>query len=335
MPAARDLITQEPKDELDIDAPSKQGYSNGDTQGRPVPEAPRLQGSVDDDEPETVAIPPDTCPAKVELIPFLKWPGGKRWFVCNHTGFMPETFNTYIEPFLGAGSVYFYLQPERALLGDFNADLVNTYRAIKDDWETVHNSLKYRQRRHRENADRYYYWLRERAPSDPSQRASRLIYLNRTCFNGIYRVNRQGQFNVPRGTKDSVVFETDNFEAMSRLLQGAELIAGDFETLVDRAQAGDFVFCDPPYTVRHNYNGFRKYNEVIFSWADQERLAACLLRASRRGVKVLCTNANHQSVRDLYTDDAFNLESVSRYSSISASNTSRRSFEELIIRANI
>lgn len=269
------------------------------------------------------------------LVPFLKWPGGKRWFVCKQTNLMPETFGTYIEPFLGAGSVYFHLQPKRALLGDINAHLVNTYRAIKEDWETVRNSLRYRQRRHHQDADGYYYWLRDRVPSHPAQQASRLIYLNRTCFNGIYRVNRQGHFNVPRGTKDKIVIETDNFEGMARLLGGAELFVMDFQALVDRAEAGDFVFCDPPYTVRHNYNGFRKYNEIIFSWADQERLAASLLRAAQRGVKVLCTNANHQSVRDLYADDAFDLQSVSRYSSISAINSSRRNFEELIIRANI
>lgn len=269
------------------------------------------------------------------LVPFLKWPGGKRWFVSNHADLMPESYGTYIEPFLGAGSVYFHLRPKAAVLGDVNADLVNAYQAIKDNWQNVENSLKYRQRRHREDADGYYYWLRDRSPSDPLQQASRLIYLNRSCFNGIYRVNRQGQFNVPRGSKEKIVIETDNFRTMSDLLQGAELMAGDFEPLVDRASRGDFVFCDPPYTVRHNYNGFRKYNEVLFSWADQERLAAALRRAAGRGAKVLCTNANHQSVRDLYRAPEFALQAVSRYSHISADNLNRRYFEELIIQANI
>lgn len=272
--------------------------------------------------------------ANQALVPFLKWPGGKRWFVFKHTRLIPETYETYIEPFLGAGSVYFHLRPRAALLGDANADLMNAYQAIKDDWQIVENSLKYRQRRHREDADGYYYWLRDRAPSNPSQQASRLIYLNRTCFNGIYRVNRLGEFNVPRGSKDQVVIETDAFREMSDLLQGAELVAGDFEPLVDRACRGDFLFCDPPYTVRHNYNGFRKYNEVLFSWADQERLAAALTRAARRGVKVLCTNANHKSVKELYSAPAFTLRTVSRRSHISADNANRRSFEELIVQAN-
>ena len=269
------------------------------------------------------------------LIPFLKWPGGKRWFVFNYDDLLPREYNTYIEPFLGAGSVYFHIQPKRALLGDANAELVNAYQVIKNDWQSLESSLKYRQRRHRENADTYYYWLRDRNSLVPLQRASRLIYLNRTCFNGIYRVNRQGQFNVPRGDKDKVVIDTDNFKAMSELLSRATLVHSDFELLVDKASRNDFLFCDPPYTVRHNYNGFIKYNEVLFSWSDQERLAAALLRAAQRGVKILCTNANHKCIKDLYSNPEFKQSVVSRHSPISADNTGRRHFEELVIQANI
>jgi DNA adenine methylase len=268
------------------------------------------------------------------FVPFLKWAGGKRWLVSRYPELFPETFNTYIEPFIGAGSVYFHLRPEKAILGDFNRELISAYQAIKADWQALTNSLIYRNRRHREDSD-YYYWLREKTPTDLVERASRLIYLNRTCFNGIYRVNLKGEFNVPRGTKDKVLIETDDFEGMSNLLKEAELIAGDFEQLVDRAMQDDFIFADPPYTVLHNYNGFRKYNEVLFSWADQKRLAQALRRAAQRGVQVLCTNANHQSVRDLYAFPEFELEVVSRASRISAQTSSRKHFEELIIRANI
>lgn len=285
--------------------------------------------------PATPALVEGADVATPGLVPFLKWPGGKRWFVCNHANLLPSEYGIYVEPFLGAGAVYFHLRPTRALLGDANADLVETYRAIRDDWQALESSLRYRQRRHREDPDAYYYWLRAKKPSELVQRASRLIYLNRTCFNGIYRVNREGDFNVPRGSKDKVVIETDDFEAMSKVLAGAELMSGDFEALIDRANGGDFVFCDPPYTVRHNYNGFRKYNEVLFSWADQERLAQALTRAALRGVKVVCTNANHQSVRELYDSALFERRVVSRYSRISADNTGRSHFEELIIRANV
>ena len=268
-------------------------------------------------------------------MPFLKWPGGKRWLVSSYADLFPPEYGTYVEPFLGGGAVYFYLKPSKALLGDINAELVDAYRAIKGDWQALQNSLRYRQRRHRETPDAYYYWLRSKTPNSLVQRASRLIYLNRTCFNGIYRVNRKGQFNVPRGTKDKVIIETDDFEAMSSLLAGAEMVAGDFEALIDQAGRGDFVFCDPPYTVRHNYNCFRKYNEVLFSWSDQERLADSLLRATMRGVKVFCTNANHDSVRELYDSSLFEHRVVSRYSRISADSTGRGYFEELIITSNI
>lgn len=290
---------------------------------------PKLAGS----DLSELGVRPDN--AEAGLVPFLKWPGGKRWFVCNHADLLPSEYGTYLEPFLGAGAIYFHLKPMRALLGDVNADLVDTYRAIKVDWRALEASLRYRQRRHREDPDTYYYWLRAKMPSNLVQRASRLIYLNRTCFNGIYRVNRQGEFNVPRGSKDKVVIESDDFDSKSKILAGAELVAGDFEGLVDRANSGDFVFCDPPYTVRHNYNGFRKYNEVLFSWADQERLAQALMRAALRGVKVVCTNANHQSVRELYKSALFDHRVVSRYSRISADNAGRSYFEELVIRANV
>lgn len=271
----------------------------------------------------------------VSVAPFLKWPGGKRWFVHSHANMLPTEYRTYIEPFLGAGSVFFHLRPQKAILGDVNPDLINVYQAIKENWEEVEVALRYHQRRHLEDADRYYYQMREQDPKNSLSQASRLVYLNRTCFNGIYRVNQRGQFNVPRGTKNSVVADTDNFEMVSKLLKGVTLVAGDFQPLVERAKERDFVFCDPPYTVRHNYNGFLKYNEVLFSWSDQERLAKALKRAALRGAKVLCTNANHVSIHELYDHKVFNLKVVSRRSIISADVDSRRDFEELIIRANI
>jgi DNA adenine methylase len=121
--------------------------------------------------------------------------------------------------------------------------------------------------------------------------------LNRTCFNGIYRVNLRGAFNVPKGTKSAVVLPTDDFSEAQRLLRRAKLLDGDFEEVIDQAQSGDLVFADPPYTVRHNNNGFIKYNEKLFSWDDQERLARVLTRAAKRGVKVVATNADHREIR--------------------------------------
>jgi len=271
----------------------------------------------------------------LKIVPFLKWPGGKRWFVSAYSDLIPTNYNNYVEPFLGAGSLYFHMQPERALLGDINAELINTYQAIKDDWRSIENSLLYHQRFHSADAEGYYYSQRDNIPSSRSEQASRLIYLNRTCFNGIYRVNLSGKFNVPRGDKNKVVIETDDFKSISNLLARAELISGDFEPLIEKANKNDLVFCDPPYTISHNNNGFLKYNEILFSWVDQERLAAALRRAANRGAKVLCTNANHHSIFNLYDRVIFDKKVVSRASQISAKSQNRRRFEELIIRANI
>jgi DNA adenine methylase len=162
-------------------------------------------------------------------------------------------------------------------------------------------------------------------------KAARFIYLNRTCFNGIYRVNLNGAFNVPKGSKTEVVFEEDDFGSTSRALRKAKIRTSDFEALVDAAGANDFIFADPPYTVRHNSNAFIKYNEKLFSWNDQVRLADALARARDRGSQVLATNANHDAVKSLYKERSFSLRSISRFSSISADSLRRDQFEELIV----
>ncbi len=262
------------------------------------------------------------------MSPFLTWAGGKRWFVQKHAELLPKTFNRYIEPFLGGGSVFFHLQPSQAILGDINPDVVAAYQGIKENWKSLKLSLQYHQRNH---SDEHYYQVRSKVPSKVFQRASRMIYLNRTCFNGIYRVNLNGEFNVPRGSKNSVIFGNDSFENVAKLLEKADIRLADFEVLINEAEAGDFVFADPPYTVRHNLNGFVKYNEKLFSWHDQERLAEALIRARDRGVIIASTNASHPSVHDLYKNKRFSLITTSRFSSISASSGSRKQFEELII----
>lgn len=264
------------------------------------------------------------------MTPFLKWPGGKRWFVEEFSHLLPNRFNRYFEPFLGSGSVFFHLQPRSALLADSNPSLIATYRGIKSDWRRLTRTLA---RHHRNHCDRYYYQVRKLEPDDLVVQASRMIYLNRTCFNGIFRTNRKGQFNVPRGDRNEVLRDTDDFEGVARLLAGAEIRLSDFESIIDESRRGDFVFADPPYTVRHNLNGFVRYNETLFSWRDQERLARSLIRARRRGVQIVCTNADHKSIRALYAQ-GFHLKAVNRFSAISARTESRKEFTELLITAN-
>jgi len=260
--------------------------------------------------------------------PFLKWPGGKRWFVSHHLDVFPKNYNRYIEAFTGSASVFFALRPKNAILCDSNEELMATYRAVKSRSGKVVAALKLHADKH---SDTYYYKVRDEAPKDAIARAARLIYLNRTCFNGIYRVNRKGQFNVPRGSKDAVLMESDDFSSIASALRKAQLIAGDFSAAIDQATEGDLVFADPPYTVRHNNNGFLNYNEKIFSWSDQIRLADCLARAMERGAFVVSTNANHDSVRELYTERGFRCRTTSRFSAISGTGKDRGQYEELII----
>lgn len=263
----------------------------------------------------------------MEAQPILKWAGGKRWLVRQSPEIFPEEFNNYIEPFLGGGAVFFHLLPEKALLSDLNRDLIEMYQAIKTDWKSVLNYLEVHQANH---SKEYYYIQRERQPIELADRAARLLYLNRTCWNGLYRVNMQGGFNVPIGTKSSVILPTDDFENTSRILSNVNLQVSDFETSIDTAQKNDFVFVDPPYTVKHNMNGFIQYNENLFKWDDQIRLAAAVERAAERGAKVLVLNAHHDSIKSLYNN--FEMIALSRSNVLSGKSEFRGKFQELAIR---
>lgn len=260
--------------------------------------------------------------------PFLKWAGGKRWLAASHSLLLPEAFNRYYEPFLGGAAIFFSLQPNSAVLADINKELIDCYVALRDDWAAVEEHLKIHQISH---SHEYYYQVRAAKPRSHAKRAARFIYLNRTCWNGLYRVNLKGQFNVPKGTKTNVLLGTDNFQSVSRLLQNVELLNADFEVSLSKAKKGDFIFVDPPYTVKHNFNGFVKYNETMFRWEDQLRLSECLIEASKRGCLILLTNANHPSVVELYKHD-FELIPLTRPSVIAASSSKRGMYEELAIK---
>ncbi len=261
------------------------------------------------------------------LIPLLKWAGGKRWFVDRYRHVFPKTYGHYFEPFLGSAATFFSLNPVSATLADLNAELIETYKAIRDDYAKVWKRLKEHQRLHSEG---HYYKVRQSRPRSLPARAARFIYLNRTCWNGLYRVNRRGEFNVPKGTKENVLLETDDFEALGKRLANVSLIVSDFEQIISDAGEGDLVFADPPYTVRHNYNGFLKYNERIFSWDDQVRLRNALMSAKERGVQVVATNAYHPSVVELYRSD-FVVQPLRRSSVIAADSAFRGDYEELLV----
>ena len=262
------------------------------------------------------------------ILPFLKWAGGKRWLADSYTHLLPNNFACYYEVFLGSGAIYFSLRPEKAVLSDANKELIECYCAIREDWEAVVALLAIHQQKH---SVKHYYQIRNSKPRTLATRAARFIYLNRTCWNGLYRVNLEGKFNVPIGTKKNVLLNSDNFECLSQLLRDTELLASDFEAIIDLAKAGDFIFADPPYTVRHNLNGFVKYNEKIFHWDDQVRLRDSLVRASNRGCQIFLTNANHPSITGLYKKH-FNITTLERSSVIAANSSNRGKYEELVIR---
>ena len=264
--------------------------------------------------------------ASESTAPFLKWAGGKRWLTAGHYHLFPHFPGRYLEPFLGGGAVFARLRPRAAILGDLNDELIRTYKAIRDNAPDVYERLAEHASRH---DDAYYYEVRSSPPHGDIDLAARFIYLNRTCWNGLYRVNKAGLFNVPRGTKNTVLLE-QNFSKWGDLLRGHRIISADFSQTIMQAGKGDFIFCDPPYTVKHNLNGFVKYNEKIFSWNDQVRLHECLVAANRKGALIMCTNANHASVRELYGDD-FSLMPINRFSGLAASAHDRRRVSELVI----
>lgn len=261
-----------------------------------------------------------------EVKPFIKWAGGKRWLVNSDNFKLPEFTGRYIEPFLGGGAVYFHVQPASAIISDVNSKLIETYIAIRDDWQKVQAELKLLQKLHQKD---FYYLERERDHKLPHKRAAQFLYLNRTCWNGLYRENLKGQFNVPIGSKTQVLMPDDDFEGAARLLSKANISSCDFSETIAKAGDGDLVFLDPPYTTAHNNNGFVKYNQNIFSWEDQLRLHECTCAAIARGAKVVLTNAHHESILDLY-NDLGEPEIVSRSSVISGSASARGSTTEVL-----
>ncbi len=260
-------------------------------------------------------------------VPFLKWAGGKRWlFTADLVRSLPE-HKRYVEPFLGGGAGFFALQPCQAVISDCNPDLIELYQVVRAAPIELARALR---DHHESHSEDYYYRMRGFVPDAPLERAARLLYLNRTCWNGLYRLNRRGEFNVPIGSKTAVFLDENEFVLHSKLLSKADIYACDFEETVERAGRGDLVFLDPPYTVKHNMNGFVKYNESIFSWEDQVRLRDAAVRARSRGANIMVTNADHASIREIYSGFGVH-HTVNRASVISGKATGRSKTTELMV----
>lgn len=259
--------------------------------------------------------------------PFLRWPGGKRWFVQHHNYLLPQVFNAYHEPFFGSGAVFFYLNPKVAHISDINSWLMDTYRAIQSNYLLVEECLAYYQSSHSKD---FYYNTRRIQHSEPYQRAAQFIYLNRACWNGLFRVNKNGEFNVPIGTRSNIA-RSDELQNIQKFLNGAEISSQCFTTSLKKVVKGDFIFVDPPYTVKHNNNGFIKYNDTLFSWNDQIKLRDLLYEAHLKGAKILLLNANHESIINLYEGLGSSFE-LNRNSMLAASSSFRGSTTEIAIK---
>ena len=266
--------------------------------------------------------------ANRRCVPFLKWAGGKRWISQRHDALLPTHYERYFEPFLGSGAMFFATKPQVAHLSDVNPELIRTFNAIKENPRLVERYLREHSSRHSKN---YYYQIRDKKPKSQFSIAARMIYLNRTCWNGLYRVNQQGNFNVPIGTNKKATLPTDDFVEVSNLLKLAQVKVADFEEQIDKADQDDFIFVDPPYTVKHNVNGFVQYNEKLFQYRDQIRLRDSLLDAHSRGALFLLTNANHESIRELYDFPELHLTVTERNSVVASSSKFRVATTELLV----
>ena len=262
------------------------------------------------------------------MQPFLKWAGGKRWLIPKLIDKLP-TFNTYYEPFAGSGGLFFAVEPKHAVLSDSNPELINCYRCVRDHCQSVIEIL------HKLRVDEgTYYRVRDRLyhKSDKIKRAAFFIYLNKTCWNGLYRVNKNGHFNVPWGrwSRPVEVFDPDQLAIASHLLKRAKLKCCDFEVTVKDAKPGDLVYFDPPYITTYLNNGFIKYNSKLFSHADELRLSRVAHDLAMSRVSVLASNAAHPSIKQQYDGPFFKVE-LRRASRIAADPAKRSKFTELLI----
>lgn len=262
------------------------------------------------------------------MHPFLKWPGGKRWLTANYRNIFPSEFNHYFEPFLGGGSVFFSLMPPQATISDTNCELINTYQIMARKPAQLRALLMQHQEHHSSD---HYYAVRANIPHSTVERAARFLYLNRTCFNGMYRVNYLGEFNVPIGSKKQFVYDVDQFEEYSKVLHNAHIRKQDFVNTIREASEGDFIFADPPYTTVSNQDYFIKYNEKLFSWRDQNRLLNALTRARDKGVIIISTNAYNAELQQMYINRHFYTQVLHRFSSISGQAAGRGTLKELLV----
>jgi DNA adenine methylase len=279
----------------------------------------------------------------MQATPFLKWAGGKRSLLKQYDSLFPANgsrpFRAYYEPFVGSGAVFFHLRGEGFardyVLADINHSLINIYRVVQQCVDVLIDHLKDHRAKHSQG---YYYFVREwdrqdgwPENKDPVERAARMIYLNRTCYNGLWRVNSRGEFNVPMGRYNRPrILDRKKLRAAAEALAGVELRPSSFEEAVDGAGSGDFVYLDPPYMPLNETSSFTSYAAGGFGREDQARLAATFRDLDRRGCTLMLSNSDHPTIRELY--EGFDIQTVKARRYINSQPDGRGPITELVIR---
>lgn len=266
-------------------------------------------------------------PTYTQAKPILKWAGGKTQMLGDLLPKVPASYGRYIEPFFGGGAMFFALQPENAVIADSNPELINMYRQVADNVDEVIQYLK-----DYTNTSEMFYSVRnlDWKILPKAEAAARTIFLNKTCFNGLYRVNKQGQFNVPYGKyKNPRICDEDGLRAASAVLKKAEILCGDYLLVLEHyAKPGDFVFLDPPYLPISEYSDFKRYTKEQFYEEDHIELAKMIMTLHERGCHVILTNSNHPLVHELYAP--FTIDVIQTKRHISCNGNTRKG-EDVVV----
>lgn len=270
---------------------------------------------------------PTLVVAPVGAKPFLRWAGGKAWLLPIFNDIVKgRTFRRYHEPFLGGGSIFFGFDGfEEAVLSDLNDELIITYQCIRDNPRRVLTVLNEFDR-----TEVAYYALRSKKYKDPCYRAARFLYLNYHSYNGIYRVNAKGLYNVPFGRRNPIDYDTYDFDQISSKLSIADLRCCDFGDVRRSIRKNDLVYLDPPYTVSHNHNGFIEYNETIFRLADQYRLNELIEHIEAKGAYFILSNAAHEAIDEIFLKHGRRKLVLLRPNKIGGINAARGQTEEFL-----
>jgi len=264
--------------------------------------------------------------------PFIKWAGGKRQLIAELLKSVPKKYNRYYEPFIGGGAFFFHIKPDNAYISDVNPDLMNAYKVVESNVCLLIEDLKTHK-----NTKEYYYKIRKADRTDKYkgwnriQKASRLIYLNRTCFNGLYRMNSNGQFNVPFGFyKNPKIVDEENLRKCSRMLQDTDIVLATFNSIDSMVKEGDFVYFDPPYLPLNQTSSFTKYYKDDFDYDMQFKLRELCDTLTEKNVYFMLSNSCTESILELYK--RYKIRKVKAIRAINCKGSGRGKINEVIVR---